>query len=156
VVFSLANKMKIYMDSCCFNRPFDDLSQAKIRLEREAVLSIVGSCEVGIWDIFQSDVLEDEINRILNPFKKKMVSALYSSATINIELNNEIISRAAELINTFGIEDFDALHLASAEYGEASILLTTDKKFINRALKSNTKIRAVNPVAWLTEVLLND
>ena len=31
------------MDSCCFNRPFDDLSQDKVRIECEAVLTIMGN-----------------------------------------------------------------------------------------------------------------
>lgn len=25
--------LKIYLDNCCFNRPFDDLTQEKINLE---------------------------------------------------------------------------------------------------------------------------
>ena len=28
--------MKLYLDNCCFNRPFDDQSQLRIRLETEA------------------------------------------------------------------------------------------------------------------------
>jgi len=30
--------MKIYLDNCSYNRPFDDQSQMKIRLETEAKL----------------------------------------------------------------------------------------------------------------------
>jgi hypothetical protein len=29
--------MRLYLDCCCFNRPFDDLSQIRVRLEAEAV-----------------------------------------------------------------------------------------------------------------------
>lgn len=32
--------MRIYLDNCCFNRPFDDQSELKIRLESEAKLFI--------------------------------------------------------------------------------------------------------------------
>jgi hypothetical protein len=32
--------MKIYLDNCCFNRPFDDQSQLRIKLESEAKLKI--------------------------------------------------------------------------------------------------------------------
>ena len=32
--------MKIYMDVCCLNRPFDDLSQERVFFETEAVLYI--------------------------------------------------------------------------------------------------------------------
>ena len=32
--------MRIYMDNCCFNRPFDDQANIRIRLETEAKLYI--------------------------------------------------------------------------------------------------------------------
>ena len=32
---------KIYFDTCCLNRPFDDQTQTRIRLEAEAVLAIL-------------------------------------------------------------------------------------------------------------------
>ncbi len=35
--------MKIYLDVCCFNRPFDDQTQEKIHLEAEAVFIILSS-----------------------------------------------------------------------------------------------------------------
>jgi len=54
------------------------------------------------------------------------------------------------------IKPFDALHLASAEYSNADVLLTTDKKFLNRAAESDSKIRVANPVQWLMEVMFND
>ena len=31
--------MRIYMDVCCLGRPFDDLTQGRVYLEAEAVLS---------------------------------------------------------------------------------------------------------------------
>jgi hypothetical protein len=30
--------LRIYLDACCLNRPFDDQTQERIRLESEAVL----------------------------------------------------------------------------------------------------------------------
>ena len=33
-------KMRIYLDNCCFNRPFDNQTDIKIRLETEAKLYI--------------------------------------------------------------------------------------------------------------------
>jgi hypothetical protein len=32
--------MRIYLDNCCFNRPFDNQTQLKIHLETEAKLFI--------------------------------------------------------------------------------------------------------------------
>ena len=34
-------QMKIYLDNCCYNRPFDDLSQERIYLESETILMIL-------------------------------------------------------------------------------------------------------------------
>jgi len=146
---------KIYLDNCCFNRPFDDPSQDKIRFECEAVLAILKNCENGIWDIFRSDVLDDEINRISNLVKKLKVLTLYSSTSLQIEINNDIINRAKDFQSMVNIKPFDALHLASAEYGDADILLTTDNKFLNRAAESDAQIRVANPAIWLMEVMFN-
>ena len=39
--------MKIYLDNCCFNRPFDDQSQIRIKLEAEAKLKIQSDIQDG-------------------------------------------------------------------------------------------------------------
>ena len=149
-------KPKIYLDSCCFNRPFDDLSQDKVRFECEAVLEILNNCVAGVWDVFRSDVLDDEIDRIANFVKKQQVLMLYSSTTIYVPLTDEIVHRAKDTQQISNIKPFDALHLASAEYGNANVLLTTDKKFINQAAVINTSVRVINPAIWLMEVMYND
>jgi len=41
--------MKVYLDVSCLNRPFDDQTQARIRLESEAVTIILDECEHGEW-----------------------------------------------------------------------------------------------------------
>ena len=149
-------KPQIYLDSCCFNRPFDDLSNDKVRFECEAVLDILSNCVAGVWDVFRSDVLNDEIDRIVNLVKKQKVLILYSSSTIYIPLTDAIVSRAKSIQQIANIKPFDALHLASAEYGNASVLLTTDKKFINRSAGIDTSVRVTNPAIWLMEVMYND
>ena len=32
--------MRVYLDNCCYNRPFDDQTQLKVRLETEAKLFV--------------------------------------------------------------------------------------------------------------------
>ena len=34
------DKLKIYLDNCCYNSPFDDLSQAKVKNEANAKMFI--------------------------------------------------------------------------------------------------------------------
>jgi len=33
--------MKLYLDTCCLQRPLDDQRQARIRLEAEAILALL-------------------------------------------------------------------------------------------------------------------
>ena len=32
--------MRVYLDNCCYNRPFDEQSQLRIRLETEAKMEV--------------------------------------------------------------------------------------------------------------------
>lgn len=43
--------MLIYLDNCCFNCPFDDQSQLKIRLETEAKLDIQEKVKLGEFSL---------------------------------------------------------------------------------------------------------
>jgi hypothetical protein len=43
--------MKIYLDSCCFNRPFDDQSKLRIRLEAEAKFKIQEDVRSGTYKL---------------------------------------------------------------------------------------------------------
>jgi hypothetical protein len=54
---------KIYLDTCCLNRLFDDQTQERIRLESEAVLAILSQIEKGEWDWIGSEALIDEIEQ---------------------------------------------------------------------------------------------
>ncbi|MGA7936326.1 MAG: hypothetical protein WCA35_22420 [Kovacikia sp.] len=41
----MSKSFVIYADVCCLNRPLDDLQQARVKLEAEAMLSILQKCE---------------------------------------------------------------------------------------------------------------
>jgi hypothetical protein len=40
---------KIYLDTCCLNRPFDDRSQERVRREAEAVLTVLARLATRDW-----------------------------------------------------------------------------------------------------------
>ena len=144
--------MRIYLDTCCFNRPYDLQNQAIIIMEGEAVLTIIGKCsENNSWLFFGGDVLEDEMDNIIDPIKKQKVLSLYSFAEEHIELNNDILKRALYL-QSFGLGSYDALHLASAENCGADVFLTTDKKLIKQSKKIGLSIDVSSPFVWLSEV----
>ena len=37
--------LRIYLDVCCLNRPFDEQTQDRVRLETEAILTILSHCK---------------------------------------------------------------------------------------------------------------
>lgn len=50
--------MRIYLDVCCFNRPFDNQEQDRIYLEGEAILRILENCKEGRWSLVSSSVVD--------------------------------------------------------------------------------------------------
>ena len=145
--------MQIYLDTCCLNRPFDEQTAEKVILETEAILGIIDRCETeNDWSFFSSDVLDDEISRIVYPVKKQKVLALYHSSSTHIDLNDAMIEQA-KMYERFGLRPYDALHLSCAEFAQADALLTIDKKFIRQANQIKLKTRVVNPLVWLMEVI---
>jgi len=124
-------------------------------LESEAVLTIIDRCEHHFWDLCDSDVLYDEIDRTTDIIRKEKVFTLCESSTINIELNDSIVKRAKELQNA-KVKPYDALHVASAEYGKADVFLTTDRRLLSASKRIDMKVKVSNPVIWLMEVLFNE
>ncbi|HUE69295.1 MAG TPA: hypothetical protein VMP01_00240 [Pirellulaceae bacterium] len=53
--------MKVYLDTCCLNRPLDDRSQPRVNIEAEAVQSILKRCEQGDCQLVNSDTLAFEV-----------------------------------------------------------------------------------------------
>ena len=136
------------------NRPFDEQTDERVILETEAILGIIDHCETdNDWCFFSSDVLDDEISRIVHPIKKQKLLALYHSASTHIAINDTIIEQA-KMYEQYGLCPFDSLHLACAEYARADVLLTTDKKFVRHANQSTIlQTRVANPLVWLMEVI---
>ena len=52
---------KIYLDVCCWNRPFDDQTQTRVHLEAEAILAIVSEIERGDSQLLHSEIVDLEI-----------------------------------------------------------------------------------------------
>jgi predicted nucleic acid-binding protein len=63
--------------------------------------------------------------------------------------------RSKEL-ECFGLKSYDALHLASAEAGGVDVFLTTDRRLISAAERSDIAIKVKNPLLWLAEVLYDE
>ena len=61
--------MRIYLDNCCYNRPYDDQAQTRIYIETQAKLDIQNQIRKGQLDLASSYILEAE--NAANPFDRK-------------------------------------------------------------------------------------
>jgi predicted nucleic acid-binding protein len=140
------------LDACCLNRLTDDQSQPRIAEEAEAVEQILRLLGAETIEWLSSAVLQAETANNPDTDRRYEVEVLLLLATDTIPLDSQIIQRAKEL-EAVGYGAFDALHLSTAEAGNAQVLLTTDDRFIKRAARAvgSPRIRVLNPVEWLRE-----
>lgn len=142
--------MKIYLDVCCLNRPFDDQSQERVRLEAEAVLLILRQARIEGWVWYSSDVVSDEVDQTPDSERRGRVRQLIAYADVVHRLSDADIARARVLAG-LGLTNMDALHLACAEGCGAEIFLTTDDRLLSRAGRMADLLRVAvdNPLPWL-------
>ncbi|MCF7978331.1 MAG: hypothetical protein K9L82_09980 [Chromatiaceae bacterium] len=70
--------MRVYLDNCVFNRPFDTQRQIRIRLEAEAKLYLQQQIKHGNLELIWSYMLDLENEQ--NPFReRRMAIARYHS-----------------------------------------------------------------------------
>ena len=145
--------LKIYLDNCCYNRPFDDLKQEKINLESEAVKSIINEYCNNKIKIYTSDVLLLEINNIKDVLKRQKILEVYKKLNLeNISFSSEIIKRAYE-IREYNIKNMNSLHIAIAESSNIDYFITTDKLLINSSKRGNLKVKVINPIEFVMGVI---
>jgi len=148
-------KYKIYLDVCCLNRPFDDQSQDRIRLEAEAVIIILARIEAKNWTLIGSEIIDFELSRIPDEEKRQKVKILSTLAEDYIVVTEEVEERAIEL-EGLGFGSYDALHIACAEKARADIFLTTDDKLLRKAKNTKLDVKVKSPIEWILEVIENE
>jgi predicted nucleic acid-binding protein len=144
--------MKVYLDVCCLNRPFDDQSQVRIRLESEAIIMVFELFAKARHQWVISEVIEDEVLRNPNEEHRLRILALLVRADERLEVDQTTVGLARSLVGQ-GFGAMDALHVATAEVGNCDILLSTDDDLLRkvRGLQPPLRVRVENPVRWIAE-----
>lgn len=136
--------MKIYLDNCCYNRPFDLQNNLRVHLESIAKLELQDQIRKGNIVMVWSYVLEYEASK--NPYKDRRDAILpwiNRASEIVTKETPEIIDIAKNLRHDYGFKLYDSLHIACAIISRCDYMVTTDDKL----LKSNAKeIAIVNPI----------
>jgi hypothetical protein len=106
-------KQRIYLDNCCFNRPYDDQASPKVRFEAQAKLFIQGLVLCKEVELVWSYILKFENSKNLFAAKKNTIAQWEALSIMFISASNEIVSLAESIAQT-GVKANDALHLACA------------------------------------------
>ena len=147
----MENKLRIYLDMCCYNRPYDNQSQARIAKEAQSKLHIQDLIVGGELELVGSYILDYECS--CNPFEIRR-SFIKDFMSKNIKLyvgaeRDDIITQMAKIIMGTGVKEKDAYHLASAMYSDCDFFLTTDKRLLKF---KNNRINMINPIDFVEEM----
>ena len=141
----------VYLDTCCLNRPSDDQTQPRVRLESEAVLTILAAVEAGSIEWLGGTAVLGEVRRNPDPDLRRRALQLLRLVTRWVSIEAGEAARGETLTQLVGLTAFDALHVALAERGRADVLLTTDDRLLRRAARHAAALHVPveNPLAWL-------
>lgn len=136
--------MRIYLDSCSYNRPYDDQSQMRIHLETQAKLHIQDMIRQNQIELVTSYVLDYENSNNRSIQKRRAIEKFmkeYAALYVSNKHGSKIAEIADSIMET-GIKEKDAYHVACALMAECNYFVTTD----DRLLKYRSKrIKLVTP-----------
>ena len=143
--------MRIYLDMCCYNRPYDDQSQLKVSLETQSKLHIQTLIKDRKLKLVTSYMLRYECSNNPYEMRRNAIFDFISNNTyayIGDERKVVIEAKAAEIMKT-GVKFKDACHVASAIYAKCDYFISTD----TRLLKYKTEeIKMVTPIEFVIEM----
>ena len=117
--------MRVYLDNCCFNRPFDDQSHPRVRLEAEAKLDVQQRIKNKEIELAWSYMLDYENQA--NPFEERrdVIARWKTAAAVDVAETDAVVQQAREIASR-GLHAKDALHVACAIVAGCDFFLTTD------------------------------
>lgn len=142
--------MRIYLDMCCYNRPYDNQSQLKVSLETQSKLYIQTLIKDKKLQLVTSYMLRYECSN--NPFEMRR-NAIFdfisknTYAYVGDERKILIESEAAEIMKS-GVKFKDACHVASAIYAKCEYFISTDIRLLKY---KSSEIKMVNPIEFIME-----
>jgi len=137
----------LYLDMCCFNRPYDDQSQTRIRFETAAKLELQEHIKAGDCRLLWSAALDYECSR--NPYPEHRLAIFkWRQLAYQVIAVTPSIQQQAIQLASLGISSYDALHAASALEAHAELFVTTDDRLLKK-LRKSTQLTVVLPAEAL-------
>ena len=143
--------MRIYLDMCCYNRPYDPQEQLRIQLETQSKLLIQKRIEEGKYELVTSYTLEYECGNIPSPVRKRQIQEFIrrnASVYVSHDRDSVISEKAAEIMAS-GVKEYDAYHVASAICAGCGYFITVDDRLLKYR---STDIRMTTPIEFAMEM----
>jgi predicted nucleic acid-binding protein len=137
--------MKVYLDNCCYNRPYDEQIQPKVILETLAKLYIQELALNHRIDLVWSYVLKYGNSRNIGEAKRAAVARWEKLSVAFVGKSEPLVALAHDIEKT-GIKPFDALHIACAITAQCDYLITVDRRM---AKYQDNRIVICNPVDFI-------
>lgn len=141
--------MRVYLDNCCYNRPFDEQAQPVVRLETEAKLLVQSLMRKCVVEYAWSFVLRMEVLRNPDFQRKKAIADWADGAAVDVAPSERIRMRGREF-EAQGVKPTDALHLACAEFAGCDWFFTVDRGILKKIRNVGT-MKVANPVEFILE-----
>ncbi len=103
--------------------------------------------------IYSSEVIDYEIENISEGNKKRQVEDFYDALEIEKISYSDEIDKRVETLKEYNVHYMDAYHIAFAESKRVDYFITVDKQLINASKRANIKLRVVNPMEFIMEVM---
>ena len=140
--------MRIYLDNCCYNRPYDDQSQIRISLESQAKLHIQEGIRDGKYELAASYMLTYENSRNRQESKRRAIASfLQDHVVVFIDSSrSEEVKHLAKAIQATGVKPADSIHAACAILSQSDYLITTDDRLLKYR---DSRISIVDPTEFV-------
>jgi len=144
--------MKIYLDLCIYNRPFDDQGQPRIVVETVEFMFLLEKAINKEMTIINSFVLEYENSESPLIDRRDKIGDLLKITSEYVRYSERLENRAEE-IEKGGFMAMDALHIACAEASKSDFFITCDDLLLRKgkANKDKLKVRIVGLMEFFSE-----
>jgi len=144
--------MKVYLDLCVYNRPFDNQEQPRIAVETMEFMFFLEKAINKEITIINSFVLEYENSESPLIDRRDKIGDLLKITSEYVRYSERLENRAEE-IEKGGFMAMDALHIACAEASKSDFFITCDDLLLRKgkANKDKLKVRIVGLMEFFSE-----
>ena len=142
-------KPKVYLDNCCYNRPYDDQTQTRIKEETQAKMSIQRAIINGGLDLVTSTILYYENSRNdCWEARETIEEFMVHNEREYISMESEAVKEIQKRVMKTGLKFYDSYHVACALCSSCDFFITVDDRILKRKFDS---IEIVDPIQFLTK-----